>query len=196
MTALRTHLEDTIHGSYEWSRRGLAVNKDSEKRSAFQLLRLAGVDMRRLAEVGVVEPGQWSDEAISRVEVEGVYEPYVARQESAIRMFMRDEALRLPPGLEYHQVQGLSTEERILLSEVRPESIGQARRIEGVCCPPPHEGLLANLKSIQITPTGCIRLLQYVEKKRRTEAKAVITGMEKTRRRELGVEKSSEGAGV
>lgn len=44
----------------------------------------------------------------------------------------------------------------------------------------------------QITPTGCIRLLQYVEKKRRTEAKAVITGMEKARRRELGVEKNVE----
>lgn len=62
--------------------------------------------------------------------------------------------------------------------------------------PPLYEGLLANFMPIQITPTGCIRLLQYVEKKRRTEAKAVITGMEKTRRRELGVEKSAEGAEV
>lgn len=192
MTALRTHLEDTVHGSYEWSRRGLPVNKDSEKRSAFQLLRLAGVDMRKLVEVGVVEPGQWSDEARGRIEVEGVYEPYIARQESTVRMFMRDEALRLPPGLEYRQVQGLSTEEQILLSEVRPESIGQARRIEGVCYPsfPTKAYVLTFRLPAQITPTGCIRLLQYVEKKRRTEAKAVITGMEKARRRELGVEKS------
>jgi len=147
------------------------VNKDSEKRSAFQLLRLAGVDMARLEEVGVVENGKWSNEIKRRVEIEGVYEPYVARQESAVRMFMRDEALRLPLGLDYHQVQGLSMEERILLSEVRPESIGQARRIEG------------------ITPTGCIRLLQYVEKRRRVEAKATVTEIEKIRRRELGVEK-------
>ncbi|RPB16102.1 GIDA-domain-containing protein [Morchella conica CCBAS932] len=171
MADLRTKLETTVFGSYEWTRRGLGVNKDSEKRSAFQLLRLAGVDTAKLVEVGVLEKDQWSENIMRRVEIEGVYEPYVVRQASAVKMFMRDEALRLTPDLDYTQVVGLSTEERILLSEVRPESIGQARRIEG------------------ITPTGCIRLLQYVEKKKRLEAKALVTESERARRSALGVEK-------
>lgn len=42
---------------------------------------------------------------------------------------------------------------------------------------------------IQITPTGCIRLLQYVEKKKRLEAKVLVTESERARRSALGVEK-------
>lgn len=101
MSELREKLESTVFGSYEWARLGLGVNKDSEKRSAFQLLRLAGVDLARLAEVGVVDVERWPEGVRRRVEIEGVYEPYVARQASAVKMFMRDEGLRLPVDLDY-----------------------------------------------------------------------------------------------
>ena len=60
------------------------------------------------------------------------YAPYMAQQEVAIRAFQRDENLRLPSDLDYSRVNGLSTEERSVLKLTQPESIGQARRIEGV----------------------------------------------------------------
>jgi tRNA uridine 5-carboxymethylaminomethyl modification enzyme len=68
----------------------------------------------------------------------------VAQQEASIRAFERDERLRLPPDIDYARIHGLSTEERAALQLTRPESVGQARRIEGV------------------TPAGALRLLAYV----------------------------------
>jgi len=69
-----------------------------------------------------------------------------------LKAFLRDENLRLPHSIDYNQIIGLSSEERVLLNTTRPESVGQARRIEG------------------ITPNGCIRLLEYVAKRKRIAA--------------------------
>lgn len=63
---------------------------------------------------------------------EATYSPYIAQQEASIRAFERDENLRLPLDLDYNSITGLSTEEKALLQAIKPESIGQARRIEGV----------------------------------------------------------------
>ena len=82
----------------------------------------------------------------------GQYAPYITRQAAMLRGFLRDENLRLPPNIDYKQIVGLSSEERTLLQVTQPESIGQARRIEGM------------------TPNGCIRLLEYVTKQKRLAA--------------------------
>ena len=57
----------------------------------------------------------------------------------------RDEALRLPPSLDYATVQSLSTEVRQRLSAIRPLTIGQASRIEGVT-PGALTALLAHVR--------------------------------------------------
>ena len=82
----------------------------------------------------------------------GQYAPYIARQSAILKAFLRDENLRLPPNINYSQIIGLSSEERALLNTTQPESVGQARRIEGM------------------TPNGCIRLLEYVTKRKRIAA--------------------------
>lgn len=71
-----------------------------------------------------------------------------------LKTFLKDENLRLPPNIDYNKIIGLSSEERALLNDTHPESIGQARRIEGM------------------TPNGCIRLLEYLTKQRRIAAVA------------------------
>ncbi|KAK5070681.1 Mitochondrial Translation Optimization, partial [Cryomyces antarcticus] len=85
----------------------------------------------------------------ARVDIEGVYAPYVAQQAAEMRVFAKDESLRLPADLDYAAIHGLSAEEKALLAATRPESVGQARRIEGV------------------TPTGALRLLAFVKAERR-----------------------------
>ena len=98
------------------------------------------------------------------MDIEGTYAPYITQQETAAATFARDESLLLPADLDYQAIFGLSFEEKKALSDTRPESVGQARRIEGV------------------TPTGALRLLAYVRgehRKGRKEkmVKETIEGM-------------------
>jgi tRNA uridine 5-carboxymethylaminomethyl modification enzyme len=72
-----------------------------------------------------------------------------------MRVFQKDESLRLPVDLDYDSIHGLSMHEKSLLKITKPESVGQARRIEG------------------ITPSGCLRLLSYVQLRSRAAAKAL-----------------------
>ena len=58
--------------------------------------------------------------------------PYLARQAQDVARLRRDEAVALPATLDYARLSGLSNELRQKLATVRPESLGQAARIEGM----------------------------------------------------------------
>jgi tRNA uridine 5-carboxymethylaminomethyl modification enzyme len=95
-----------------------------------QLLRrpeMTYADVRRL------DPGALDDVAVARqVEVSAKYEGYIRRMLDDVARFKRLERHRIPDGLDYRRVPGLSTEVRERLAEVRPRSLGQASRIPGV----------------------------------------------------------------
>ena len=67
-----------------------------------------------------------------QVEVATKYAGYIERQQEQVSRQLAQEAQRLPPGLDYRQVRGLSIEVQQKLNEHRPETIGQAARISGV----------------------------------------------------------------
>ena len=152
MVQLQALLEQTKMSSPAWSERGFQVHQDSTPRSAYELLRLTGVTMESLIP-HVPSVGSFSPTARNRVSIEGVYAPYVEQQRTAISVFERDEQLKLPTDLDYSKIHGLNSEERRVLEVTRPESVGMARRCEGV------------------TPSGALRLLAFVrgakEKERR-----------------------------
>jgi tRNA uridine 5-carboxymethylaminomethyl modification enzyme len=137
-----------------WIKEGFQVRNGTTRRSAFDLLRLAGVTMDSLSSL-VPEINKYPPSIRSRMEIEAVYAPYVQQQMATMRIFQKDENLRLPVDLDYYQIHGLSTHEKALLQSTKPESIGQARRIEGM------------------TPSGCLRLLAFVQANRRADAKIV-----------------------
>ena len=147
MDSLITLLQNTRMSSQSWIDRGFAVRTDSERRSAFEMLRVINVTLDNLASA-IPQINDYSHHVQQRVHIEAVYAPYIIRQEAQIRAFLKDEELRLPLDLDYGQVFGLSIEERSMLEATRPESIGQARRIEGM------------------TPSGSLRLLAYVKRER------------------------------
>jgi tRNA uridine 5-carboxymethylaminomethyl modification enzyme len=95
-----------------------------------QLLRRPEVtyaDVRRL------DPDALADPAVARqVEVAAKYEGYIRRMLDDVTRFKRLEERRIPDGLDYRAVPGLSTEIRERLIELRPRSLGQASRIPGV----------------------------------------------------------------
>jgi tRNA uridine 5-carboxymethylaminomethyl modification enzyme len=76
---------------------------------------------------------------------EALYAVYLRRQDADIVAFRRDEALPIPPDFDYDGVRGFSAEIRQRLASVRPVTLGQAARIEGVT-PTAVTLLLAHLR--------------------------------------------------
>ena len=67
-----------------------------------------------------------------RVEIEVKYEGYIKREEEAIAKLHELEMEKIPDGLDYARIHGLSNEARNKLAAVRPADLGQASRIQGV----------------------------------------------------------------
>lgn len=149
---LRAILDAKVLSSQGWSAHGLPVRSDSTKRSAFDLLRSNSITTASLASV-IPEIASTSPHILSRMDIEGTYAPYVTRQTADAASFARDESLLLPDDLNYESIHGLSTEEKRALETTRPESLGQARRVEGV------------------TPTGALRILAYIKSENRRSKK-------------------------
>ncbi len=110
---------------------GIDLNQDGLRRSAFQLLSYPNITWDRLASVWP-ELGAVASRVAARLCTDATYAVYLDRQEADIAAFRRDEAVALPNRLDYAAIPGLSNEMRVKLESVRPGTLGQAARIEGV----------------------------------------------------------------
>lgn len=128
---LITKLKEVEMSAQRWQAHGLNVRTDSTLRNAFTLLAAQSIQLPHLEHV-LPAITTFSPRVRSRVQIEGTYAPYVEMQRSAVRSQERDEGLKLPLDMDFDGVRGLSMAERGVLKVVRPESVGQARRVEGV----------------------------------------------------------------
>ena len=117
--------------SSEASRLGIAVRQDGVRRNAVELLSLPDVTLRRLAAIWP-ELNDIAPEIAEQLEIDAHYAGYLDRQEGDIAAFRRDESLVIPERLDYSAIHGLSTECRSKLAQVRPRTLGQASRIDGI----------------------------------------------------------------
>ena len=113
------------------ARAGIAVNQDGVSRSAIDLLALPGIDLRGLARIWP-ELREIADDTAAQIEIDAKYAGYLERQDADIAAYRRDEALELPPDLDYAAMTALSMEVRTKLAKHRPATLGQAARISGV----------------------------------------------------------------
>ncbi len=113
----------------EAARYGIAIRQDGIRRNAMALLSLT--DFASLARIWP-ELQAFSPEIVEQMEIDAQYAGYLDRQEADIVAFRRDEGRVLPADLDYGAVAGLSTEVRQKLDRIRPATLGQAARIEGV----------------------------------------------------------------
>ena len=148
LTELQTQLEGARYPSTEWVKMGFPSRIDSNRRSAFDMLRVSGVNLQSLADRVETLKGlsNYDFPVGNRVQIESLYAPYITLQQKAAEAFARDECLSLPTDLDYESVFGLSIGEKEVLKLVRPASVGMARRVEGV------------------TPHGSLRLLRYAKR--------------------------------
>ena len=128
----------------EAGRAGLPVKADGQRRNLTELLAYPTIGFDDLARIWP-QIGAWSPAVREQVEIDAAYSGYLDRQAADAEAFRRDEALRLPAGLDYGAVGGLSNEIREKLSAIRPLTLGQAARIEGMT-PGALTALLAHVR--------------------------------------------------
>ncbi|MEI9885567.1 MAG: tRNA uridine-5-carboxymethylaminomethyl(34) synthesis enzyme MnmG [Rhizomicrobium sp.] len=115
----------------EAQKHGMAVRLDGVRRTAMDLLSLPGIDLAGLTGIWP-QIGGFAADVIEQLEVDSQYAGYLDRQDADILAFRKDEALRLPEALDYRAINGLSTECATKLGRIRPATLGQAARIDGV----------------------------------------------------------------
>jgi len=111
--------------------KGLRVNQDGIRRSAFDLLSYPDQTLVNLARIWP-ELAKIPVNLVDRLENDARYVVYLDRQQRDIAVYRRDESLFIPSDLDYAHLSGLSAELRLKLEAVRPRTIGQAGRIEGI----------------------------------------------------------------
>jgi tRNA uridine 5-carboxymethylaminomethyl modification enzyme len=115
----------------EAARHRLNVRQDGVRRTAVDLLELPDVSWTTVTGIwphlSAIRP-----DIVEQLEIDARYAGYLERQDADILAFRRDEGLLLPDGLDYGAICGLSTECRLKLSAIRPRTLGQAARIDGV----------------------------------------------------------------
>jgi tRNA uridine 5-carboxymethylaminomethyl modification enzyme len=113
------------------AKRGLRMNRDGVRRSAFALLAYPDVGFDDL--IGIwPDLNDYSPKIRDQVEIDAKYAVYLDRQLGAVKALKRDESVRLGPDFDYDRVVGLSTEVRAKLKLAMPDSLGQAGRLEGI----------------------------------------------------------------
>jgi tRNA uridine 5-carboxymethylaminomethyl modification enzyme len=115
----------------EAARHGLHITKDGVRRSGFDIL---GFPDARFDALRAIWPQLASVSAATaaQIEIDAKYAVYLDRQAADISAFRRDEAMAIPATLDYAALSGLSNEIRARLAMIRPETMGQASRIEGM----------------------------------------------------------------
>jgi tRNA uridine 5-carboxymethylaminomethyl modification enzyme len=110
---------------------GVNINKDGARRNGFEMLSIAGVEFDHLVSV---EPTLTEIDADTQTQVarDALYATYIIRQKRDVDAIKRDEALKLPEGMDFAELSGLSNELKSKLIEVQPQSIAQASRIRGM----------------------------------------------------------------
>jgi tRNA uridine 5-carboxymethylaminomethyl modification enzyme len=115
----------------EAGRFGLVLNRDGQRRTAYQLLSYPNL---AIADVARIWPafGALDVKIAEQLEIDAKYAVYLDRQAEDVARFRRDEAMTLPDGIDYELIPGLSMELRQKLSITRPRTLGQADRIDGM----------------------------------------------------------------
>jgi len=125
---------------------GIKIAKDGILRNSNEILTQKGVDMSKIREIWSDIPF-FSNEIDEQVEINAHYRGYLKKQKADILAFKRDENLIIPDKINYDSLSGLSNEVKAKFKEIKPKTMGQALRIDG------------------ITPAAVYILLSHVKRK-------------------------------
>lgn len=110
---------------------GIKVNQDGTKRTAMQLLAFPDVSFAQITALDAAL-STISRDIQAQMEREALYANYIERQQKDIALLQKDEGHRIPEDFDYAGLDGLSNELTAKLDAVRPTSLAQASRIDGI----------------------------------------------------------------
>lgn len=131
----------------EAQKKGISINQDGVRRTAFDLLAYPDMDYDRLATLWPELNGIRKDIA-EQVATDALYAVYLERQAADIEALKRDEALAIPQDFDFNALAGLSNEVKQKLEAVRPSTLAQASRMDGMT-PAALTLLLSHVKRLQ-----------------------------------------------
>ena len=128
------------------SKFSINIAKDGIFRTANEILTQKGVDMRKIRKIWPEIPS-FDKEIDAQIEINAHYKGYLKKQKADILAFKRDENLIIPNKINYDNLSGLSNEVKAKFKQIKPRTMGQALRIDG------------------ITPAAVYILLSHVKRK-------------------------------
>jgi len=129
------------------AKHSVKIAMDGVKRNGMTVLSQKGVSLSKLRSIWDNIP-QFEKNIDEQLEIDAHYSSYLKRQTHDIAAFKKDESISIPDDIEYENFSGLSNEIKSKLKLVRPKTLGQALRIDGV------------------TPAAAIILLAFIKKSR------------------------------
>ena len=123
------------------------IAMDGVKRNGIEILAHKGVTLEKLREIWADVP-QYNNIIDEQVEIDAHYSGYLKKQSHDIEAYKKDEAMSIPVDIDYEKFSGLSNEIKSKLKLIKPSTLGQALRIDGV------------------TPAAAIILLAFIKKSR------------------------------
>ena len=139
-------MEKSLISPSKATKYGINIAKDGVKRNAIEILSQKSVNMLKIREIWP-EIKYISREIDEQIEIKAHYKGYLKKQNADILAFKRDENLKIPENLDYDQFSGLSNEVKSKFKKIKPKTLGQALRIDG------------------ITPAAVYILLSHVKRK-------------------------------
>ena len=109
----------------------IKIAKDGISRDANEILTQKGVDMSKIREIWPEIP-TFTKEIDDQIEINAHYRGYLKRQKADILAFKRDENLIIPNKINYDSLSGLSNEVKAKFNQIKPRTMGQALRIDGI----------------------------------------------------------------
>ena len=110
---------------------GINIAKDGVSRTAFHILGQKSVNMSKIREIWPEVP-YVSREIDEQLEINSHYKGYLKKQKADILAFKRDENLIIPDNINYDSFSGLSNEVKSKFKKIKPKTMGQALRIDGI----------------------------------------------------------------
>ena len=127
---------------------GINIKQDGVKRSAFELIGLPQIQWEKLAEIWpefAKLTKEIDDKNKRRITIAATYDSYLKRQQRDIEIFKKDEELKIPGDINYANISSLSNEVKEKLTQIKPQTIGQALRIPGIT-PASIMAVIVNIK--------------------------------------------------